>query len=175
MHDHDSEPPPIISERLTYQLIRVAHLLKQIRLEMGTISRSQGAVLGYLFHHQDGVTAAALRRMLGITAASMSKILQQMEQEALITRTPNPNDARSMLIYLAEQGREHLKLFPKILEAMDTVMFAGFSEAERDQFKAFLKRMRDNLEDPERKAKMKIVIGRDEEEFSFERSSDIEA
>lgn len=144
---------PEIENRLTYQLFRTMHSLgKQFRQDMEAegFNRTMGVVLGHL-HHQGGMTAADLCRALDVTAASMSKMLRQMERDGLITRAPNPDDARSMLVHLTEKSEAYVEVFPKMLEAIDDLVFDGFSDEERDQFKVFLTRMRQNVEDAEGK------------------------
>ncbi len=142
--------PPWATAYLSYRLVSVARILgKQFRHMMSAhgLNRTQGAILGHLFHRGDaGATASDLRRCIGVTAASMSNMLAQLERERLITRTPHPDDARAMLIHLTPEGRERLEVFPQAMEVLDARAFAGFSEEEREQLRAFLARIEDNLQ-----------------------------
>ncbi len=48
----------------------------------------------------------ALFSTLMITSGTMTRQLQQLEAAGWVSRTPNPNDARSMLVQLTEPGLE---------------------------------------------------------------------
>lgn len=147
--DCRGQPPPPVLEQLSYQFLRAAHLLGQQLRQMVAahgLNRSQGAILGLLHHAGEDLTASDLTRRLGLTAASMSKLLAQMEQEGLIVRTPHPQDARALLIRLTSQGERRLQVFPQILEVLDSRALAGFSPEERARLRDFLARLRANLE-----------------------------
>jgi len=82
----------------------------------------------------------------------MSTALADLERDGLIERIPNPHDARSMLIHLSERGYQRLQTFPRIIEAIDRRVFAGFSEEDRVLLKNLLERIRLNLGDEEHAA-----------------------
>ena len=140
--------PPFLREGLAYQIFRAAHSLgyefKQMAQAHG-LNRTRGMVLARLAHSPEGVTATDLRRCAGITAASMSNTLADMEREGLIARTPNPDDARSMLVHLTGQGQALMMIFPQVMADIEARAFAGFSEEERAHLKALLERVRSNL------------------------------
>ena len=54
----------------------------------------------------EGTPSTALGPKMGMEATSLSRILKTMDERGLIERKPNPNDGRSVLIYLTEFGRE---------------------------------------------------------------------
>ena len=55
---------------------------------------------------EKGTPSTALGPKMGIEATSLSRILKTMEKRGLIERRPNPDDGRSVLIYLTDFGRE---------------------------------------------------------------------
>jgi len=57
-----------------------------------------------------------------------------------------------MLIHLSERGYQRLQTFPRIIEAIDRRVFAGFSEEDRVLLKNLLERIRLNLGDEEHAA-----------------------
>jgi DNA-binding MarR family transcriptional regulator len=42
---------------------------------------------------------------MGMEATSLSRTLKSLEEKKLIERKPNPNDGRSVLIYLTDRGK----------------------------------------------------------------------
>ncbi|MDO4640271.1 MAG: MarR family transcriptional regulator [Neisseria sp.] len=52
------------------------------------------------------LTPTALFNSMMITSGTLTTRLQRMEAEGLISRLPNPNDARSMLVQLTDSGKE---------------------------------------------------------------------
>ena len=55
---------------------------------------------------EKGTPSTALGPKMGMEATSLSRILKTMEKRGLIERRPNPEDGRSVLIYLTEFGKE---------------------------------------------------------------------
>lgn len=141
-------PPPFAVDSITYQLFHTVRMLGRAvesRTQAAGLNRSRGMVLGHLAHHTEGVTATELRRCLGVTAASMSRLLSDMERDGLLQRTPHPVDARAMLIHLTDEGQAMMRIFPAIMAEIEQIAFAGFSAQERDQLRALLERLRANL------------------------------
>ena len=52
-----------------------------------------------------GTPSTALGPKMGMEATSLSRMLKTLEEKKLIIRKPNPNDGRSVLIYLTEMGK----------------------------------------------------------------------
>ena len=53
----------------------------------------------------DGARVAALRRRLGLDSGYLSRLLRQLEQDDLITVTPDPDDRRQRIVALSPTGR----------------------------------------------------------------------
>ncbi|WP_166964896.1 MarR family winged helix-turn-helix transcriptional regulator [Yeosuana marina] len=73
---------------------------------------------------EKGTPSTALGPKMGMEATSLSRILKTMEQRGLIERKANPNDGRSVLIYLTDFGREK--------RAYSKEKVLGFNEAIRN-------------------------------------------
>jgi len=61
---------------------------------------------------EKGTPSTALGPKMGMEATSLSRTLKTMEKKGLITRKPNPNDGRGVIISLTDFGiekREHSK------------------------------------------------------------------
>ena len=55
---------------------------------------------------EKGTPSTALGPKMGMEATSLSRILKTMEKKGLITRKPNPNDGRGVIISLTDFGIE---------------------------------------------------------------------
>jgi DNA-binding MarR family transcriptional regulator len=55
---------------------------------------------------EEGTPSTSLGPKMGMEATSLSRTLKIMEEKKLIVRKPNPNDGRSVLIYLTDFGKE---------------------------------------------------------------------
>lgn len=55
---------------------------------------------------ENGTPSTALGPKMGMEATSLSRTLKTMQEKGLITRKPNPEDGRSVLIHLTDFGKE---------------------------------------------------------------------
>jgi len=55
---------------------------------------------------KEGTASTALGPKMGMEATSLSRTLKNMEEKGLIIRKKNPNDGRSVLIFLTKLGKE---------------------------------------------------------------------
>jgi DNA-binding MarR family transcriptional regulator len=55
---------------------------------------------------KQGTPSTALGPKMGMESTSLSRILKNLEERALIKRIPNPEDGRGVLIHLTELGLE---------------------------------------------------------------------
>lgn len=58
----------------------------------------------------NGTPSTTLGPKMGMEATSLTRTLKSMEEKGLIIRKKNPNDGRSVLIYLTDFGREKREL-----------------------------------------------------------------
>ncbi|CAN5816094.1 helix-turn-helix domain-containing GNAT family N-acetyltransferase [soil metagenome] len=74
---------------------------------LGTpLSVAEGRVLYEIAQAPDGLTPKAISGITGLDAGYLSRILKRFEREALTTRSPSPEDGRSITITLAAKGAE---------------------------------------------------------------------
>lgn len=59
---------------------------------------------------KEGTPSTALGPRMGMEATSLTRTLKSMEEKGLITRKPNPEDGRGVLIHLTEFGKEKREL-----------------------------------------------------------------
>jgi DNA-binding MarR family transcriptional regulator len=103
---------------------------------------------------KDGTASTSLGPKMGMEATRLSRTLKNMEDKGLIYRKKNPNDGRSVLIFLKEYGidmrnitREKVLSFNQAIhENLDTEKIAHFHEVSNtileliQQRKIFIKK-----------------------------------
>lgn len=78
--------------------------------------------------------------------ATLSFLLIGMKKNGLIEQTRNPNDRRSNLIFLTDEGRRVVEAMKRECEKVDQIVFSDFSEEEKNTFLSYMERMRTNIE-----------------------------
>jgi DNA-binding MarR family transcriptional regulator len=67
----------------------------------------------HLISHKPGISQTVVAERLGVTTASISTSVRELEAQGLIERRANPDDARVMLLHLAPLGE---KIFEQLFE-----------------------------------------------------------
>ncbi|MBF5058169.1 MarR family transcriptional regulator [Alcanivorax sp. 521-1] len=100
-----------------------------------------------MIHRQPDCTAQHIAAVTGRDKAQITRVIKELENMALITRTPDPEDRRSQLLALSETGAG---LMARIQEAEDDVkarLLKGVPKRDQDTFIEIGNRMLDNLRD----------------------------
>lgn len=90
-----------------------------------------------------------LFRTLMITSGTMTRQLQQLEGRALISRLPNPDDARSQLVQLTANGLALIDEAVTAHVANEHAILAPLSAAQREQLEQGLIQLLSILEPTE--------------------------
>lgn len=139
-----SKPEPTTLDFLLAQVSRLhRHRARELLHTLG-LHRGQPPVLIAL-HEQDGLTHSELAEHLGITRATITKMIQRMERSGFLKREPDANDRRVSRVYLTRAGHSVYADLESFQQQMDTESFRGFSEEEREVLHGFLLRIRENL------------------------------
>lgn len=147
-----SNPPPVkpdLADPVDSNM-RIAYLLTAVRTQLmqnldGELSEFSMTAAQFVILRRiaDGSarTAAELCRALSYDTGSMTRMLDRLEEKALIARERSPDDRRIVHIQLTPMGAE---LFPKLRERASQAFqkkLAVFEPAELEQFAAYLKRL----------------------------------
>ena len=117
--------------------------------ELG-LSVGQPKILDFLDQH-DGCVQKDLAALCGIEPATVSRLLDKMEAEGLITRSTAPECKRSVRIHMTDLGRERHQAFAAVRDAVEELELAGFTPREREAFYGYLLRLYNNLTQEEDK------------------------
>ncbi len=83
---------------------------------------------------ENGTPSTSLGPKMGMEATSLSRTLKTMEDKGLITRKPNPEDGRGVLIFLTEFGREKREYSRERVLTFNNTIRDNISEEELMNF-----------------------------------------
>lgn len=93
-----------------------------------------------------GDTAADLARCACIDTGAVTRMLDRLEDKALVQRARSAQDRRVVNLVLTEEGcRLADEVIPSVLSDTLNEVLAGFSVGEYEQFKSLLMRALDNV------------------------------
>lgn len=129
-------------------LIRDTHLLfakaLRNRLQTHQITPGQWYFLRALWA-EEGLSQRELSRRVGTTEPTTVSALRLLARNGLISRVRNPDDRRTINIFLTDKARDlRTELMPMAFDVNENAT-AGFSPAEFSQLRSFLRRIRENL------------------------------
>ncbi|MFK3672093.1 MarR family winged helix-turn-helix transcriptional regulator [Leifsonia aquatica] len=141
---------------MTSRTERLADLLRTILfaqraageewIRQSGLTRSQSFTLAYLDENQDrGVIARELAEMSGTTPASVTSLLQGLEERGFITREPSPTDSRVKLIRATAEGSRVVSGFDEVMTAAQERIFAVLDDADQDALIALLQPLADSI------------------------------
>jgi len=98
-------------------------------------------VLAALWRRRDGVNMSELSRMLLVSNGNATTVVDRLEADGLVRRTPSQTDRRTVFVALTPQGRTRFERLATEHEAEVARLFAGLSEADLDSLTDIFKRM----------------------------------
>ena len=98
-------------------------------------------VMAALFRRRDGVTMSELSRMLLVSNGNATTVVDRLEKDGLVRRTPSASDRRTVHVALTPEGLTQFEGLAAEHEAEVSRLFAGLSGADLDSLTEILKRM----------------------------------
>jgi DNA-binding MarR family transcriptional regulator len=117
-----------------------SHLREFLRLDHDT-TLPRFDVLAALYRRRDGVTMSELSRMLLVSNGNATTVVDRLESDGYVRRTPSETDRRTVFVALTPPG---VTLFERLAEEHEreiSRLFGGLSEADLDRLTEILKRM----------------------------------
>lgn len=99
-------------------------------------------VLAALYRRREGVTMSELSRMLLVSNGNATAVVDRLENDGLVQRSPSESDRRTVFVALTPEGLARFETLAVGHEREVDRLFAGLSEAELDILTDVLKRMR---------------------------------
>ncbi len=113
---------------------------------IGNLTEGQGRVI-YALHEApaDGLSCSDLGTAAGFDKATLSGILDRMEQTGLVSRVPSPGDKRIILVVPGPSFPEDIgKKFTRLSGRMTELFYGDMTEEERDMTDELLTRLLEN-------------------------------
>ena len=94
----------------------------------------------------DGLRCSELTERLGVEPPTITKMLRRLEACGLVDRRADPEDARSLRVYLTGEGRALEEPVSRCWERAEQTLLAGMSARDPQTFRKLLDRVRSNLD-----------------------------
>ena len=108
------------------------------------ITPEQWTVLFYLWS-RDGVTQQELCNVTFKDKSSMTRLIDNLEKQQLVVRSPGVRDRRINLIHLTEKGRELEATTNPLVTSVMRMALEGFSDSEIEMAGTMLAKVFANL------------------------------
>ena len=107
------------------------------------LTSQQAALLLHTAHGE--CTPKELTALLGTDTAGITRLLDRLERKRLLRRLPHPEDRRSVLVQLTDEGRPLISDLPPLFGKLSQRAFDGFTENEIAVMGALLTHILNNL------------------------------
>jgi MarR family transcriptional regulator, organic hydroperoxide resistance regulator len=106
--------------------------------------RAQATLLCRLFLN-NGMTQSEIAEQLSVQGATVTNILQRLEEAGLVTRQRDSEDNRLVRVYLTETGRQKERAITEQFLKLEGTIFEGINENDRVRMRALLQQMLQNM------------------------------
>lgn len=122
---------------------KLSHQLTQL-FQPYDVTSEQWSIM-FCLTDEDGITHKELARKTEKDRANVTRLVDQLERKGLVQRVNNPEDRRSIQLYLTETGKEIVDKLIPIEQSFIENMLSGISEEEIAQFTAVMSKVNQNL------------------------------
>ena len=111
------------------------------------VERVRPAYLGVLFYlwQTEGLKVVELGRKAGLEPSTMTGLLDRMERDGLVVRSPDPDDRRAQLIFLTEEGRRARVPVTDVVNHTLSQVFENTADKDLTHLKRTLRQVLANL------------------------------
>lgn len=109
------------------------------------LTSAQGRIMGYLGAHAQPPCAKDLEEVFHLSHPTVSGLLSRLERKGFIELRPDENDRRCKRIYILPKGHECNDKMHQTICNNEARLVQGFTDAEKEQFSAFLDRAIANM------------------------------
>ena len=129
----------------------LARVCKAHRAQVGELLAEHGLHVGQEMvlvelWQDDGLRGGELAERLGVEPPTVTKMLRRLEACGLVPRKVDPEDARSLRVYLTRQGRALEGPVLRCWERAEQTVLAGMNARDRQTFRRLLDRVKTNLD-----------------------------
>lgn len=131
-------------DRLLIDVCRANFMKKRSIFSRFGLHRGQPPLLFILFE-RDGRTVGDLSEEMGLSPATVSKMIQRMELSGFVHKRQDKSDMRIFRIYLTAKSREIEGELEKTMLDVERQTFSAFSAEERELLERFLRKLKESL------------------------------
>ena len=95
----------------------------------------------------EGTPSTTLGPKMGMESTSLSRLLNTMEERELISRKPNPEDGRGVLILLTKKGKQKRDLSKKIVLEFNNGLEKKIDKKKIDNFYEVIAAIKNQIEE----------------------------
>ena len=95
----------------------------------------------------EGTPSTTLGPKMGMESTSLSRLLNTMEERELISRKPNPEDGRGVLIFLTKQGKQKRDLSKKIVLEFNNGLEKKIDKKKIENFYEVIEAIKNQIEE----------------------------
>jgi DNA-binding MarR family transcriptional regulator len=106
--------------------------------------RAQATLLCRLYV-QNGMTQSEIAEQLAVQGATVTSILQRMEEAGLVTRRRDDDDNRLVRVYLTEAGLHKERAINEQFVKLEDAVFEGISGPDRAETRRLLQQLLRNM------------------------------
>ena len=107
---------------------------------------THGWVIGYLYENRNrDVYSRDIEKQFSVRRPTMTAILQLMEKNGLLVRTPDEKDARLKKIKLTQKALDIHKRHNRHIESFENAIREGISDEEMEEFFRIMDKLSDNV------------------------------
>lgn len=141
-HEHDDREDSLV--RLLGRTARV--MRSHLEGTLGDVPGGMGTwwVLRHL-HNAGPQAQADIARSVGVAGSTLTRRMEQMEADGLITRTADDTDNRRIIVSISDQGEALRKAQRERTEAEEKRLVEGVAPADLEAFMRVIAQIRENL------------------------------
>jgi DNA-binding MarR family transcriptional regulator len=102
-------------------------------------------LMAQLERYPDGLRMGELSKRMMVTGGNITGITNQLEQENLVARVPDPNDGRAYSVKLTEEGRKAFTVMAQTHEAWIAELLAPMPHDDKTHLITLLSQMKRHL------------------------------
>lgn len=95
------------------------------------------------------MSISEIANLTSLANTTLTSMLDRMESQELIKRTPDPHNRRKTIIQLTQKAQELRSAYDAVSEQTNDVFYAGFTDEDILHFENTLRRIIKNFEERE--------------------------
>ncbi|XLZ72545.1 MarR family transcriptional regulator [Massilia sp. SR12] len=129
-----------------------AEIRSRLRTEFG-ITLPRFDLMAQLERHPEGLRMGELSKRMMVTGGNITGITDQLEQEKLVLRVPDPKDGRAFSVKLTAAGRKAFSEMAEVHERWVAELLQDITQEDKGQLIDLLSQMKGHLYAREEKEK----------------------